>query len=282
MTALSGHAAIATTDRMALAEAPRDVPYGGLNVTSPRSGAMPELVLAAHGSAVAAGRSEIEKLTGLVAQLLPEVAVRVGWLGHALPRLAETCRAESIVVPLLLGHGYHAGHDVPAAALPARARVTAPIAGHPAVLDALAARLDWLEVPSEAPVVLAAAGSREEGALTEVRSMASRLSARRQGPVIAAFATAAPSVGQVLAAFGQPAAVLTYLLAPGRLAGEIEAAARLAGAGWLSPPFGADPNLGAAVVGRYREELGRRDAASPRRAKAAPHRLAGSTTPAPL
>lgn len=218
----------------------------------------PNLVLAAHGSSVAAGRREIAELAGLVGERLHRIEVLVGWLDHAQPTLAEACQLGSVVVPLLLAQGHHATRDVPGAALAVGAWVTPSIGGHPALLRVLNARLDALGLPNRTPVVLAAAGSRDPLALAEIQQMATRLSNHRLVPVIAAFATATPSVGQALRELARPAAVLSYLLAPGRLAGEIHAAAHEAGARWVVPPLGADAAVADAIVDRYRQAVARR------------------------
>jgi sirohydrochlorin ferrochelatase len=210
----------------------------------------PELVIAAHGSSDPRAARTVAELGDLVADLLPEVPVRVGWLSAGSPRLAGMDLAGRVVVPLLLAAGYHARVDIPATAGPTGARVTAPVGSHPGVVTALADRLARAGAPADAAVVLAGAGSSDPRARADVSRTARLLSRRRGTPVTAAYlAGGDPSVAAAVSATSGPVAVASLLVAAGQFARQLDregAAAR-----WRSEPIGAHPGLAAAVAARY-------------------------------
>jgi sirohydrochlorin ferrochelatase len=206
----------------------------------------PTLVVAAHGSASPAGRAAVRELVELVGSLVSPAAAVVGWLDHEAPTLAEVVRSagSAVIVPLLLSGGYHARVDVPGQA--GAAVVSEPVGPHPAVIEALAARLTESGAPPEAPVVLAAAGSADDRALADVRAAAAAL-----GAVSVGYVVGSPTVAAAVAALrrqtGARVAVSSYLIGPGRS----HDAVRACGANWIAAPIGAHPGLARAVVDRY-------------------------------
>jgi sirohydrochlorin ferrochelatase len=223
----------------------------------------PVLVAVAHGSRDPAAQECVLSLTGRVARLAGGVRVRTAFVQHAEPSLATAlagATAEAgaagadgpVVVPLLLSGGYHLSYDITTAARAAAVPVARPLGPDPRLVRALADRLDEARVPDEAPVVLAAAGSRDPRALADTRRQAAMLAAYRRTPVVAAFASAAhPTVDEavtVLASLaGRPVAVAAYLLAPGLFHDRLW----LSSGAWVSGPLGDHPAVAELIVDRF-------------------------------
>jgi len=122
------------------------------------------VLLVGHGTTDAAGIAEIEALTTLVAQALPEVVVEICFLEHALPtipegfaRLAGRAIERITVVPLLLFAAGHAKRDIPAEV--ARARTAYPdweirlaphLGCHSALVELSALRFEEVVTDAEA------------------------------------------------------------------------------------------------------------------------------------
>ena len=220
----------------------------------------PTLLAVAHGSRDPAAAAVATDLLGRVRARRPDLDVRLAYLDHAQPTLADAVGALSgpaVVVPLLLGDAFHSRVDVPAALAGARHHVVqADVLGpDDLLLDALSVRLAEAGVATGDPgtaVVLAAAGSSRAEAVDEVRALAVRWRASGWADVVAAFGSAAqPDVRTAVARLrgsGAPrVAVATYLLFPGRFA--TEAAAQ--GADVTAGPLGAAPEVVELVLRRY-------------------------------
>jgi sirohydrochlorin ferrochelatase len=216
----------------------------------------PALLAVAHGSRDPAARAAVAALAGQVSRLAPVLDVRVAFVQHAAPSLAEGLRGagrRTVVVPLLLSTGYHLSVDVADAAHAAGAPVAGPLGPDELLSTALAARLTEADVPAGTPVVLAAAGSADPAAAADVRRQA-RLLARQLGaPVLAAFAAARrptvdAAVARLRARSGGPVAVASYLLAPGGFHDRL----RQAPADWVSAPLADHPAVAGLVIDRYR------------------------------
>jgi sirohydrochlorin ferrochelatase len=216
--------------------------------------------------------------------------VREAFLDHCAPSLATTladlARARTahastalgagaggacaaVLVPLLLTAAYHSKSDIPAqaaaagAALPGlRLRRAATLGPHPLLIAGLERRLAEAlpDTTSRAQtsVVLAAAGTTDPQANASVADMAARWQATgRWRRVVAAYAGAAsPPVAEAireLRTISGPVVVATYLLAPGYFAGKIEAQAMAAGAGAVSAPLGAIPEVAEVILERYQQ-----------------------------
>jgi sirohydrochlorin ferrochelatase len=225
----------------------------------------PTLVAVAHGSRNQAAQANIRSLLAAVRAARPGLDVREAYVELAAPLLPDVLRGlagDAVVVPLLLGNGYHIAHDV--------AWVTqfhrpgsgvAPALGPDELLvDALADRLATAEAPQkrdtllseDRPVVLAVAGSSDPRSHADAGTVASMLATRLGRQVVAAYTSSrTPSVREAVAALraaGHPAvSVATYLLSPGRFATEVATC----GADVVSAPLGVHPALVQLVLQRY-------------------------------
>ena len=256
----------------------------------------------AHGSRSPHAAATIEALADQVRQRafqrgLAGLPVVTAYLGHAAPSPAQALGAlppgPVVVLPLLLTAAYHSKTDLPAALAWPERRPTAvlaaagrrcgpgrpdirygdPLGPHPLLLTALERRLAEVGVPAGEPgtsVVLAAAGSSDPQACAAIVGLAAQWSALRGWrDVVPAYASAAgPSPGEAVAALRDSGArrvvVASYLLAPGRFAGQVRADSLAAGAAAVSGVLGAAPELADVVLSRYRTALGRRPAAAAR------------------
>ncbi|MFF9085283.1 sirohydrochlorin chelatase [Streptomyces sp. NPDC014991] len=232
----------------------------------PRHPAPPALVLVAHGSRDPRALTTVRALAEQVRALRPGLPVHLGHVELNAPLLPDTLAAlgdtPAVLVPLLLGRGYHVRQDIPAmaAAAPARARVAAPLGPHPLLARTLHDRLleaGWPTAMDAATrrtsaVILAAAGSRDPDSAADTRRTARLLSARLGVPVVPAYASAAapavPAALRALAARGRHrVAVASYFTAPGRFATQCAAQAP-----WLaSAPLGAHEAMARLVMHRY-------------------------------
>jgi len=222
----------------------------------------PTLLAVAHGSRDPAAKECVLALTGRVAGLAGEgIQVEAAFVQHEKPSLetalagatAEAGADGAIVVPLLLSSGYHLSYDIGAAARAAGVPVAQSLGPDPRLVSALADRLDEAGVPDGVPVVLAAAGSRDQRALTDTRHQAAMLAAHRGTPVVAGFASAArPTVDEAVTFLadltGRPVAVAAYLLAPGLFHDQLW----LSSGGWVSAPLGDHPAVAELIMDRFR------------------------------
>jgi sirohydrochlorin ferrochelatase len=199
------------------------------------------LVLAAHGSADPRFALVIDELASRVAAARPPLGVRIGYLDHSSPALRDVVDAQCVVVPVFLSRGFHVQTDVPAQA--PGSIITAAVGPDRRLAGVLANRLRAAGWQSEHPVALAAAGSEDPQALAEVRLAARDLGVELGVEVTAAFLSA----GEPRLADLAPAAVATYLLAPGYFA-DVAAAC---GAPIVAAPLGADPQIAAIILDRY-------------------------------
>ncbi|MEU9651196.1 sirohydrochlorin chelatase [Streptomyces sp. NPDC048110] len=243
-------------------------------------GGTPALVVVAHGSRDPRALSTVRALLDRVRTLRPALPVRLGHIELNEPLLPDTLAAlgggEAVLVPLLLGRGYHVKRDIPdmAAASPARTRVAAPLGPHPLLVDALHARLKeagWPTRPApDHAVVLASAGSRDPESRADTSRTAALLAARLGVPVVPAYASAAtptvPDAVRALTARGhRRIALASCFTAPGRFATQCAAAAP-----WItSAPLGTHPSMARLLLHRYDETL-MTDGAMKRRALATP------------
>lgn len=230
------------------------------------------LVFAVHGSAVPAAAATVDRLTATV-EAMSGVRAVVGHLDVQRPSLAEAVREHpgAVVVPLLLGDGYHRRVDVPAVLEGTGCDLTEGLSGEEEVALALYGRLREAErrrgpyVRADA-VVVAGAGSSRPGGNDGTAGGAARLAALLEGegglrpvPVLPAYLTSAgPAVPEALAllrgAGYRRIAVAAHLLAPGRFT------RALAGAGaWaVSEPLADHPRIARLVLARYESARGTR------------------------
>ena len=213
------------------------------------------LLAVAHGSRDGAAQDSVAALAKRVRRLSPALDVRIAFVQHAEPSLADALAAagsQAVVVPLLLSTGYHLTADIRGAARAAGAPVAAPLGPDPLLAEAFAERLAETGRPAGTPTVLAAAGSADPAATEDVARQAALLADRIAAPVVPAFAAAGqPSVTQALAALhastGRPVSVATYLLSPGHYHDRL----RQAAATWVSAPLSDHPLVARLVLDRF-------------------------------
>lgn len=216
------------------------------------------LVLVAHGTREAAGAVTVAHIADALRTRLPDVPVRVAFADVREPGVAEVLSevdGPAVVVPAFLASGYHVRVDVPGQVARSGhpdARVTDPLGPAPAVLDALHDRLRAAGLRRGDAVVLAAAGSSDPRALSDVNTAATGLSERLDAPVHLGYVTTAhPSVDEAVAAARRRhrrVAVASWLLAPGLFHRWVTRT----GADVISAPIGAHPLLVAELAARYR------------------------------
>jgi sirohydrochlorin ferrochelatase len=211
-------------------------------VRDPRlTGSAPALVLAAHGSTDPRFAAIVESIDAQLRSRRPELDVRIGYLDHGPPSVIDVVDATCVVVPLLLSGGYHVRIDIPAQA--ADCVIAAPVGPDPLLAVALADRLAEVGYAGHGAVVLAGAGSSDERALDDVRTMARHLGERLGVEVAAAFVSAgAPRLGDVDATV-----VSSYLLAPGAFHDAVISS----GADVVSAPIAAHPAVAEVALMRY-------------------------------
>src|SRR3954454_24919309 len=177
----------------------------------------PPLVLVAHGSTDPRFAAVVEAIAADVRASAPDIDVRIGYLEHGPPHVADVVEPAAVVVPLLLTSGYHVRVDLPAQAadvlvtdaLVTDALVTRALGPDPRIAAALAQRLREAGYDG-GPVTLAAAGGAEQRALDDRARAAGAGAAGLREPV----ATAYVSAGQPRLDDVAPRNVSTYLLAP--------------------------------------------------------------------
>lgn len=241
------------------------------------------LIAVAHGSRDPRSAATVAALMAEVRTQRPDLDVRLSFLDLSAPRLPDVIAAvaadghrEAVVVPLLLGHAYHARVDVPGEVHRAQSMLAARAlrsgSRHPqlaievaevlggdgrleaAALDRLGAvaRLDDRHLG----VVLAAIGSSHAPANAAVARVAEGWAARfGWAGTAAAYATSTtPTVGDAITALrrsgARRVAVAPWLLAPGLLPDRIE---RIAAAHKVpvAAPLGAHPLVAETVLARY-------------------------------
>ena len=199
------------------------------------------LVLAAHGSADPRFNDVVESIATQVRVLRRDLDVRIGYLDHGPPSIADVVDKTCVVVPLLLSGGYHVRIDIPAQA--SGCVIADAVGPDPLLAAALADRLDESGYDGHGPVVLVGAGSSDERALDDVRTMSGYLSDKLDVAVTTAFVSAgSPRLGDVDAQ-----AVSSYLLAPGAF----HDAVVNGGAGVVSAPIGDHHVVADLVLARY-------------------------------
>ncbi|AUG77367.1 hypothetical protein CFP65_2538 [Kitasatospora sp. MMS16-BH015] len=230
----------------------------------------PPLVLAVHGSAAAGAEAVIGRLRGQLGAWLGELPA-VGYLDVRRPGPAEVLDSlggPAVVVPVLLGDGYHRRVDLPAL-VGDRAVLTPGLSGAGAVAVALYGRLREAEETaggaSEA-VVVAAAGSAREGGNDGARQAAAQLRGLlRDTPVRLGYCSCSgpgrPSVAEAMAelraeGYGR-VSIATHLLAPGRFTESLADS----GAWAVGAPLADHPLIARLVLRRYL--LGARGTARP-------------------
>ncbi|GHB41748.1 hypothetical protein GCM10010331_31350 [Streptomyces xanthochromogenes] len=212
------------------------------------------LVIAVHGSSAPGAGATIARLV----RALDRPAL-IAHLDVQRPSLADVLARNpgAVVVPLLLGEGYHRRVDVPAVARRFHCTVTAGLAGEPDVARAVHDRLLAAGGPGDA-VVVAGAGSTRPHGNDGTRAVARELSAAHPDiPVLDAYCSAAhPSVRerveQLRGAGFRRITIATHLLAPGRFTHALdEIREAIPGVHAVSAPIADHPLLARLVLNRY-------------------------------
>lgn len=230
----------------------------------------PALVAVAHGSRDPRSAATVSALIERVGLRCPDLDVRLAFLDLCAPRLGTVLATvrRAVVVPLLLGHAFHANVDLPsevAAAVAARPGldvvVTDVLGPDPRLELAAQRRLAEVGIRPDTPgfgVVLAAAGSRHAPANAAVAAVAAAWTRRTAWQVAPAFACAArPTVpdtcATLQAAGARRIAVAPWFLAPGLLPDTVARLARNACPdAVLAAPLGPDDAVADLIAARYR------------------------------
>ncbi|MCY0927319.1 sirohydrochlorin chelatase [Streptomyces sp. H27-H1] len=230
------------------------------------------LVIAVHGSAATEAVATIDRLVSCV-EAISGVHALVGHLDVQRPSLAEVVREHphAVVVPLLLGDGFHRRVDIPAVLEGTGCTLTEGLSGERDVARALHSRLRDAErrrgpYTRADAVVVAGAGSSRPGGNAGTEACAAQLAGLLEYdggsvpvPVVPAYLTSAgPTVPEAVASLRAAGyhrvAVAAHLLAPGRFARALNGSA----AWTVSEPLADHPRLARLVLGRYESARGTR------------------------
>ncbi|MFH8251059.1 sirohydrochlorin chelatase [Microbacterium sp. B2969] len=227
----------------------------------------PALLAISHGTASAAGQAAVKALVDAVAERLPDVTVRLGHVDVQQPDVAASLDAlpadqPVVIVPLLLSAGYHVRVDLKQQSADHEGvTIAAALGPDPRLVDALSARLEPLGLQPEDALVLAVAGSSDDRANDDCRTIAAMLADKLERRVDVGFLAAAdPRLGAAVAAAQDEASrrvvVANYLLAPGYFH---DLAVRLAAGAPVARPLLDDDAPAASlvdlVIDRYRDAI---------------------------
>lgn len=214
-------------------------------------------VLVAHGTRKQSG-------VALIGDLAHRVSVSLGTKVHVAfvdvlgPTPSEVLRgldAPAVVVPAFLSRGYHVNADIPAhvaASGHPDVVITEALGPSPQVARVLTDRLiesDWCPGDS---VVLAAAGTSDSSAHSDLHKMAAWVSALTNSRVELAFAaTGEPRVADAVAELRERGArrvvVASYLLSDGLFQDRL----RHSGADTVTDPLGSHPAMARLIANRF-------------------------------
>ena len=219
----------------------------------------PILVCCAHGTRSEAGQRLVSELAQAAGELL-DVEVREAFVDVQEPRIDDVIAGiepapgvSAVVVPVLLSRGFHVFHDIGNAAKDrSDVLVSATLGPDPRIAAIIVDRLAAVGARSSDPVVLAAAGSSDARAQSDVEAATALLAEQWAGPVSAAYAASAePTVSEAIAASAVSAAVASYLLAPGYFHDSLTAMTDLL----VTAPLAPDRRLVEIVADRYRDAI---------------------------
>jgi sirohydrochlorin ferrochelatase len=216
-------------------------------------------VAVAHGTRDERGVSGVRELLDKVRKLRPGLPVVESYVEITPPSLTTVLAGldrPAVVVPLLLGAGYHVKTDLPAAIARSGAEAVAAIAlgPHALLADALLERLAQAGWQSGDTLVLAAAGSSDPESCADARLTAHLLADRTGAWVTTAYLSAArPNLAEAIEALrltapaGRRIAVVPYLLAPGHFYDRVTDVE----ADLIAAPLGAHTAVAQLVLKRY-------------------------------
>jgi sirohydrochlorin ferrochelatase len=205
------------------------------------------LLLVAHGTRSPAGQAQVHALAARIGRRGPDV--RLSYVDVQTPRLdtvVSTVDGPAVAVPLLLTAGYHVRVDI-AAAIAGTSVVATPPLHDDRLVAALADRVAAAG-PADA-VVLAAAGSSDDGARADIAAVAGAL------PFPCHVGYASPSltprvpdvVAELRSAGAERIVVAAYLLVDGLFHRSLYRA----GADAVTPPLATHPAVTDVVLHRY-------------------------------
>ncbi|MGN7778620.1 sirohydrochlorin chelatase [Mycolicibacterium sp. 22603] len=216
-------------------------------------------VLVAHGTRKPGGVDMIGQLADRVSELLDR-RVHVAFvdvLGPTPSEVLDRLPADrpAVLVPAFLAGGYHVRADVPAhveASTHPAVTVTPPLGPCQGTVRVLADRLQESGWRPGDSVVMAAAGTSDRSAQSDLRQTAAMLSALIGDRVELGYAaTGAPTVTdavQAARARGRRIAVASYLLADGLFQDRL----RNSGADLVADPLGLHPGMVRLIASRFR------------------------------
>jgi len=230
------------------------------------------LVLTAHGSADPRSAANARAVAELVTRMRPGLEVRLAFLDHSSPSLADSLGGlsgsdEAVVTPLLLANAYHARIDISRqiAEYAAPERVwQAPVLGEDdrlvSVLRRRVAELGVSRLDDTVGVLVAAIGSSNPAANARTARVAPKLLARTgwAGATIA-FATRperslADGLGRLRRQGARRVVIAPWFLAPGLLPDRVRAFAGGAGIE-MAAPLGAHRLVAETVLDRFDQAL---------------------------
>ena len=215
-------------------------------------------VLVAHGTRKSSGVEMIGSLAQRVAATLGS-PVQVAFVDVIGPTPADVLRGltePAVLVPAFLSRGYHVNDDIPAhvaASGHSDVTVAQALGPSPEIARVLADRLiESAWCPGDS-VILAAAGTSDPAARSDLHKMAAWTSALTSSRVELAFAaTGEPAVADAVAALRRRGArrvvVASYLLADGLFQDRL----RDSGADAVSDPLGSHPAIVRLIASRFR------------------------------
>ena len=214
-------------------------------------------LLVAHGTRKPAGVALVGQLAQRVSTALRS-PVHVAFVDVVGPTPSEVLcglRGPTVVVPAFLARGYHVNTDIPAHVTASGHRqvtVTDALGPSPQLARVLAYRLaesGWRRGDS---VVLAAAGTSDRHAQSDLRRMATWLSALTSSRVELAFAAAGPHVADVVAELRDRGArrvvAASYLLSDGLFQDRLG----VSGADVVTRPLGTHDAMVRLIASRFR------------------------------
>lgn len=217
-------------------------------------------VLVAHGTRKPGGVTMIHELADRVAEVLDR-QVHVAFVDVLGPTPSQVLDGlphdrPAVLVPAFLAGGYHVRVDVPAhvqASTHPAVTVTRPLGPCAGSVRVLADRLQESGWRCGDSVILAAAGTSDRSAQSDLRQTAAMLSALIGDRVELGYAaTGAPTVAAAVEAARARGArrltVASYLLADGLFQDRL----RDAGADLVAEPLGLHPGMVRLIAGRFR------------------------------
>jgi sirohydrochlorin ferrochelatase len=215
------------------------------------------LLLVAHGTRKQRGVSLIGDLAAQVSSALHR-PVRVAFVDVLGPTPSELLSATqdqpTVLVPAFLARGYHVSSDIPehvTASGHSDVIVTRAVGPDPQLVRVLVDRLIESGWRPDDSVILAAAGTSDPGAMRDLHTTATWLSATLGSRVELAFAaTGEPRIADAVTAVrtrGRRVVVASYLLSEGLFQDRL----RDSGADLVTDPLGTHPGVTRLIAARF-------------------------------